>query len=722
MAKRSFENLEWLEVHIQRPYELDQLINTLINVATLSPRGAVIWESRSHGGYVKHLLGADSKYLTRIKNVFKTYVDVQFYPLEDYHRLPMNNARQLSVSRPGLTLNTDAISATIRSGLAALAAVRGEEESVVQIVIGKAFKPRTTAKHLPDPGQSWISVILYGVEDAPADTRKAIKEKNEQHCFEACVRVGASGKSRAGNISRVNSILSAFRTLESAGVRLKATDIKASEINNANVPWHYSMLLSAKELPGFMLLPFGEEELPGTDGLHPKLTLPPKDYREPSNRMNDRTFAHTKIAVGNQKLSISPQDSLEHTHIIGPTGSGKSTVLENLILADAIAGRSVLVIDPKEDLVNRLLERLPDGRKDDIVVISPSDPCPVGFNPLALPGDKTLTADAILAVFKEVFSENWGIRSQDVLSAALLTLMQTEGSSLLWLPALLTNEKFRHSITEKLTDEIVLKPFWKNYDAMRDSERKQEIAPVLNKIRQFLYRPGLRSVLGQSNPKFQLTDLFYKRKIVLVPLNKGVIGSEAARLLGSLIVGLTWTLALSRANIPAEKRHVVSMYIDELQDYLSLPTDLSDALAQARGLGVGITMAHQYRAQLPPDIRAGIDANARNKIVFGLNASDAKETAAMAPELTALDFMTLPRYEIYTNFMSNGKATGWIRGETYPPMKGMRTPAEFRAYSQTKYGIPAGSVDKDFLKLLKDIEETTPPEIENTTFGRGRAK
>ena len=722
MAKRSFENLEWLEVYIQRPYELDQLINTLINVATLSPRGAVIWESRSHGGYVKHLLGADSKYLTRIKNVFKTYVDVQFYPLEDFHRLPMNNARQLSVSRPGLTLNTDAISATIRSGLAALAAVRGEEESVVQIVIGKAFKPRTTAKHLPDPGQSWISVILYGVEDAPADTRKAIKEKNEQHCFEACVRVGASGKSRAGNISRVNSILSAFRTLESAGVRLKATDIKASEINNANVPWHYSMLLSAKELPGFMLLPFGEEELPGTDGLHPKLTLPPKDYREPSNRMNDRTFAHAKIAVGNQKLSISPQDSLEHTHIIGPTGSGKSTVLENLILADAIAGRSVLVIDPKEDLVNRLLERLPDGRKDDIVVISPSDPSPVGFNPLALPGDKTLTADAILAVFKEVFSENWGIRSQDVLSAALLTLMQTEGSSLLWLPALLTNEKFRHSITEKLTDEIVLKPFWKNYDAMRDSERKQEIAPVLNKIRQFLYRPGLRSVLGQSNPKFQLTDLFYKRKIVLVPLNKGVIGSEAARLLGSLIVGLTWTLALSRANIPAEKRHVVSMYIDELQDYLSLPTDLSDALAQARGLGVGITMAHQYRAQLPPDIRAGIDANARNKIVFGLNASDAKETAAMAPELTALDFMTLPRYEIYTNFMSNGKATGWIRGETYPPMKGMRTPAEFRAYSQTKYGIPAGSVDKDFLKLLKDIEETTPPEIENTTFGRGRAK
>ena len=256
---------------------------------------------------------------------------------------------------------------------------------------------------------------------------------------------------------------------------------------------------------------------------------------------------------------------------------------------------------------------------------------------------------------------------------------------------------------------------------MRDSERRTEIAPVLNKIRQFLYRPGLRNILGQSNPKFQLTDLFYKRKIILVPLNKGTIGAESARLLGSLIVGLTWTLALSRANIPAYKRHIISLYIDELQDYLALPTDLSDALAQARGLGVGITMAHQYRAQLPPDIRAGIDANARSKIVFGLNATDAKEVAAMAPELDALDFMTLPRYEVYANFMSGGKATGWIRGVTMPPMEALRSPAEFRAVSQSSYGIPHEDTERDFLKLLRSCEDEVPPDIAETSFGRRKS-
>ena len=513
-------------------------------------------------------------------------------------------------------------------------------------------------------------------------------------------------------------MLSAFRTLESAGVRVKLTPDKPENLNNVKVPWHFPLRLSIKELTAFTLLPFGEEELPGTDGLHPKHTLPPKWYREPTNQIYDRTFAMSSGVLGGKKLSISPQDSLEHTILLGPTGSGKSTAMEHLILSDIYAGRSVIVIDPKADLVTSILERIPEGRINDVVVIDPSEACPTGFNPLSLPGDDTLIADAILAVFKEIFAENWGIRSQDVLSAALLTLRQTDGASLLWLPALLTDDNFRHKITSQLKDEIVLKPFWKNYDSMKDSERKQEIAPVLNKMRQFLYRPGLRSILGQSNPKFQLTDLFHKRRIVLVPLNKGTVGSESARLLGSLIVGLTWTLALSRANIAPERRHVISMYIDELQDYLSLPTDLSDALAQARGLGVGITMAHQYRAQLPPDIRAGIDANARNKIVFGLNAVDAKEIAPMAPDLTALDFMTLPRYEIYANFMSDGKATGWIRGATLPPIRAIREPAELRAICQATYGVPAESIDADFLRLIRTTDEETPPDFDDSAIGR----
>ena len=718
MSKRSFTELVWKEVSYPRPFDEEKICEILSHIAVITPRGPVILEARSHGGYVKHYIGADSKFITKLENTIKAHGDIQFYSTTKHLRSPVGTERQLTVSHPGLALKTETTSATIRAGLAALASVRGEEESIVQIILGRSFKPQFTPKFIPDPDQSWLRLIMFGVDEAPTETRKSIKEKNEQYCFEACIRIGTSGDDQVRRIYRINSIFDAFRTLESAGVRVSLAPEKSQNLNFAKVPWHFPLRLSVKELTSFTLLPFGEEDLPGTIGLHPKMTLPPKWYQEPTNRINDRTFANSINILGNKKLSIDPESSLEHLIVTGPTGSGKSTTLEHLIQSDIYAGRSVLVIDPKQDLVNRILECAPEKRKEDIVVIDPSDPCPVGFNPLALPGDKTLIADAILAVFKEVFSENWGIRSQDILSAALLTLAQTKGSSLLWLPALLTNERFRHNITDKLTDEIVLKPFWKHYDAMRESERRTEIAPVLNKIRQFLYRPGLRNVLGQSDPKFQLTDLFFKRKIVLVPLNKGTIGSESARLLGSLIVGLTWTLALSRANIPDYKRHIISLYIDELQDYLALPTDLSDALAQARGLGVGITMAHQYRAQLPPEIRAGIDANARSKIVFGLNATDAKEVAAMAPELDALDFMTLPRYEIYTNFISGGKATGWIRGKTIPPREALRSAAEFRAVSQANYGIPHEETERAFIKLLKSCEDEIPPDVADTSFGR----
>ncbi|WP_243417285.1 type IV secretory system conjugative DNA transfer family protein [Pseudoflavonifractor phocaeensis] len=475
--------------------------------------------------------------------------------------------------------------------------------------------------------------------------------------------------------------------------------------------------MSVKEVACFLLLPAGEEELPGIPGLHPKLLLPPKWYKEPTRITERRAFA-TTLDGEPKLLSIAPKDALEHTVLLGPTGSGKSTAMQTLILSDIRAGRSVLVLDPKADLVTELLERIPEDRKDDIVVIDPSDPAPVGFNPLMYNRDPSLTADAILAVFQELFAQNWGIRSADVLSGALLTLARIRDANLLWLPQLLTDENFRRKTTSQISDPIALNPFWSHFEAMRDTERRTEIAPVLNKLRQITYRPGLRNVLGQSEPKFSLTDLFYKRRIVLVPLNRGLIGAESARLLGSLIVGLTWTLALSRANVAPEKRHMVSIYIDELQDYLSLPTSFSDALAQARGLGVAYTVAHQYRGQLPPDVKAGIDANCRNKIIFGLNSDDAKDMAAQAPELEALDFMTLPRYHIYTALQSDGRNTGWISGRTLSPMPPLRMAAEIKAESMNRYGVPAEETESALIRMMTSTEPEPDPVVTSAPIGR----
>ncbi len=708
------KDIIFYEIFIQRPYEAETLHSILTNIATLSSRGAIVWEVRCKNGKVRYLLGTPKKSIGKVQEVFSAHSEAQFSKAE--YRDSVEDARKIHISKPILSLNTDVSSAMIRAVLAAMLGARADTECVVQIILGAAFAPKTVPKNLPDPNATWLDALLGNVKTAPQEYRRSAKDKADQYSFDAVIRVGMTGEHTT---ARLNNIVSAMRTLESAGVHIHSEKESPENLNNMALPWRMPLRLSVKETACFLLLPAGEEEIPGTPSLHPKPLLPPEWYKEPHHNTNSRVFAVSTDSK-HKRLSISPKDALEHAFAMGGTGSGKSTVLQHLILSDIDAGRSVLVIDPKADLVTDILERIPDERKDDVVVLDPSDPSPVGFNPLVYNQDPSLTADSILAVFQEIFSQNWGIRSADILSGALLTLAQVTGANLLWLPQLLTDESFRKRITSKINDPIALQPFWKHFEAMKDSERRTEIAPVLNKLRQITYRPGLRNVLGQSEPKFSLTDLFYKRKIVLVPLNRGLIGAESAKLLGSLIVGLTWSLALSRAKIPPEKRHMVSIYIDELQDYLALPTSFSDALAQARGLGVAYTVAHQYRGQLPPDIKAGIDANCRNKIIFGLNSDDAKDMAAQAPELQALDFMSLPRYHIYTSFQSGGRSTGWISGQTLPPSPPLRLAAELKAESMNRYGVPAEQTEGELIQMMTKQDPQPDPNIINSPIGRKR--
>lgn len=727
--KRPTTDFTWYEFDWQRPLSLEDVHGMLQHLSALTPRGYLAFEVRSRAGKIAYAIGTAPQYSGKIRELIRSHGDIEFNATS-IRRKPMTLAKHLRVSKPVLSLNVDVAASAIRSGLAAMSAVSSDGEAVVQVVLGRGFAPSTAPRKLQDPHESWLDLALFGVREATPDSVKSAKDKANQFMFQTIIRIGATGKNAEG---RIDNIVSAFRVLQSAGVNIRDFPEDPAKLHHCHIPWQINLRLSVKEIAPFLLLPVGEDDYPGVPGMHPKRLLPPAWYKSPTHPSFDRTFAHSLNSTP-KKLSISPQDSLEHSIILDPTGSGKSTAMQKLILSDIRAGRSVLVLDPKADLVTEVLERIPEERKSDVVVIDPSDPCPVGFNPLRFKGykNKALVADAVLSVLKEIFADSWGVRTQQILSAALLTLVDTPDATLLWLPTLLTNETFRRRIVSRCKDRIGLIPFWEQYETMKESERVANIAPVLNKMQQFVFRPGLRAVLGQSKPKFDLMDLFLQRKIVLVPLNRGIIGGESARLLGSLIVGLTWTLALARANVAPEKRHIVSIYIDELQDYLSLPTDLADALAQVRGLGVGMTLAHQYRGQLPPDIRAAVDANARNKIIFGLNGTDAKEIVHQAPELKPEDFMMLPRYSVYTNIMQDRRQTGWMQGVTLPPDPAINLATELKAESMKRYGRLAEEVDKEFETLIASCKKETavdgrvsdgpekPVDSNDTDLKRGR--
>jgi hypothetical protein len=244
--------------------------------------------------------------------------------------------------------------------------------------------------------------------------------------------------------------------------------------------------------------------------------------------------------------------------------------------------------------------------------------------------------------------------------------------------------------------------FWQQYDAMTPDRQFQEIGPVLNKLRQLVLRPHLRAVLGQSEPAFRLGELFTKRRIVIVNLNKALLGHDAARLLGSLILGQVWQLLLARQRLPKERRHVVGIYIDEVHDFLAgIPGDLADALAQSRSLGGAFHLAHQYRNQLTDAMAAAIETNTRNKIIFGLGGTDATYMAKHATGLEKTDFQLLPEYHAYATVMQHGTSTGWMQIATLPPPASISDPAEVYATSHQRYGVDANYTDEAVLRLIQ---------------------
>lgn len=606
------------------------------------------------------------------------------------------------------SIPVDRVHAAVRTIYGTVAGLKPGESITVQLLLGGRLN--STELHRPKPS-SWLGFLSAPPKPAVAQS----KTTPPMHGFNASLRIGADAVSTARSRYLVEQVFGALRVLETGGRRMRLKPERTRRLTSLIRPWRWPMHLSSSEAVGFTLWPSGSLPLPVIGSLHPKTVPAPSTYVVPTRLIGVSGAPDNPVPIG-----ISLPDSTFHTQVLGPTGTGKSTVILNLLAQDLAGSGSVLLIDPKGDLARDALMHVPPERAADVVVIDPVASSPVGFNPLAATrSTPEVTADALLATFESVFKQYWGIRSADTLASAFLTLARIPGANLLWLPPLLTNDKFRHRVLKGQTDPLGTEAFWAQYEAKKPAARAVEIAPVLNKFRQIALRPGLRAILGQADPRFDLSDLFTKRRIVIVNLNKGRMGADAAKLLGSLIVGQLWNLILARADIPVSRRHVVSVYIDEASDFLAgIPTDLSDALAQSRSLGVAFTLANQYLSQFSPEMLQAVEANCRNKIVFGLNA-DAPHMAKLADSLEPQDFRLLPAYHAYASLMNQGSPTGWFSLRTNPEMPRISDPADIYAKSHANFGVPATDTEKAILTLIT-TNTTSPGPTDHGPVGRSK--
>ena len=305
-------------------------------------------------------------------------------------------------------------------------------------------------------------------------------------------------------------------------------------------------------------------------------------------------------------VTLAPDERRRHLYLIGQTGTGKSTLLLNLIRQDMENGEGLALLDPHGDLASAALLHVPRRRSNDLVYLDPADiERPIGFNPLAQVPDplKPVVADGVVAAFRHVWPDSWGPRLDYILTNAVRALLDVPGATLLMLPRLLIDDAYRIPLVHRHVADPVVRAFWLNeYAAYAPGFRVEAIAPIQNKIGKALMVPSLRNMLAQPRSTITLRRLMDERAIVIVNLSKGALGESTAHLLGALLTTAIAQAALSRVNVAAERRVPFHLYADEFQSFATESFAL--ILSEARKYALTLTIAHQYLDQLPDRLRS----------------------------------------------------------------------------------------------------------------------
>lgn len=397
-------------------------------------------------------------------------------------------------------------------------------------------------------------------------------------------------------------------------------------------------------------------------------------------------------------FGIKRKDRRRHLYVIGKSGVGKTKLLEQLIRADVFFGFGVGVIDPHGDLINAILEFVPENRINDVVVIDPADrDFPISFNPIAnvAEEDKHMVTDSIIEIFKKQFASDWSPRIEHLLRFSTLAMIDYPKGTLNGMVSLLSSGPYRSKVIEHIKDPVVRRfwaiefPEWsQRYDA-------EAVSPLLNKLGQLLADPLMRNIFGQTESKIDLFDILQKKKILLVNLSKGRVGDEKSAFFGAVLVTKLYQASMQRIRLPESQRTPYYLYVDEFQNIAT--KTFENILAEARKFGLNLTVANQNLSQLSPSLRSSLFGNVASVIVFQISAEDAAlMEMEMKPVFEMQDMINLSEREIYVKMTIDGRRWDPFSAEVLPVTPPRHAPFTERimAQSRQKYAKPRELVEK----------------------------
>lgn len=550
-------------------------------------------------------------------------------------------------------------------------------------------KKKQDAKELPGP-------VLQAL--------KGIEEKITKLGFDTTIRIVSIAPSETSAQTKLEQIVGAFKQFNTVNQNsfvskdiIKDSSIitlyQAREIGNPEIILNVTELASVYHFPSeFVTTP--TIEWSGSKKGEPPANLPILGD-VPSDELT--IIAKTNFRNQVQKFGMKKLDRRLHMYVIGKTGTGKSTFMENMIYDDIREGRGVAIVDPHGETVQHVLDFIPEDRIQDVVYFNPSDSeHPIGFNILenVSPEHKNIISSGVVGVFKKIFGESWGPRLEYILRNVVLALLETPNSTLLGVMRILTDNSYRRLVVNNITDPVI-KDFFVNEFEKYDAKFRQEaIAPIQNKVGQFLSSSVIRNIVGQPKSSLRISEIMDDGKILLADLSTGKIGEDNSALLGSMLITKIQLSAMQRAYLKEDQRRDFYLYVDEFQNFAT--DSFATILSEARKYHLNLVMTNQYISQLSEAVAGAIFGNVGTMVAFRVGATDAQTLQKeFEPIFDANDLINQPNRQIYIKMAIDGVTVPAFSAATLPP------PAE-------KHNLSSTVIEKSRLNFgvkKEDVEE-----------------